>query len=230
MSLVLAGDGAGSGLDADLLGGLTSAAFALAGHNHDSAYPKIGGNPLLPLLTLGTTDFAPLEFKVNNSRVLRLEPTGASPNIIGGYNGNSVGNVGHGVVGATISGGGKAPSPNRVTEDFATIGGGLNNVSSNYAATVGGGSQNISGGGSSTVSGGLENTSSGGSSAVGGGYRNTSSGNYATVGGGIMNTSSGDYARVPGGCGTRPEATTALPPDAPPKPTMTVPLSGRTAP
>ena len=37
-------DGAGSGLDADLLDGQHAGAFAGSGHNHDAAYWKLGGN------------------------------------------------------------------------------------------------------------------------------------------------------------------------------------------
>jgi hypothetical protein len=43
LGLVLAGDGAGSGLDADLLDGQESAAFAAAGHDHDAAYVNATG-------------------------------------------------------------------------------------------------------------------------------------------------------------------------------------------
>jgi hypothetical protein len=52
---------------------------------------------------IGTTDNTPLEFRVNGRRALRLEPTTNSPNLIGGFEGNSVDGGG---VGNTIGGGG----------------------------------------------------------------------------------------------------------------------------
>src|SRR5436190_2069824 len=47
-----------------------------------------------------------------------------SPNLIGGFAGNSIGNL---VIGATISGGGQVGHVNAVTSDFGTIGGGQGN-------------------------------------------------------------------------------------------------------
>ena len=69
-------DGAGSGLDADLLDGQQASAFALASHDHDASYWKLSGNASTTPGTnfLGTTDNQALEFKVNGARVLRLEP------------------------------------------------------------------------------------------------------------------------------------------------------------
>ncbi len=155
---------------------------------------------------LGTTDNQPLELKVNGLRALRLEPTindvflSNIVNVIGGSPGNFVAS---GVVGATIGGGGtlgySGAGTNLVTADFGTIGGGLGNTSSHFAATVGGGVQNMSSGLTATVGGGEQNRSSGGSATVGGGVANTSSGERATVGGGQRNTSSGYASTVSGG-------------------------------
>ncbi len=122
--------------------------------------------------SLGTTDNQPLEFKVNNQRVLRLEPTAFGPNIIGGYSGNFVSN---GVVGATIAGGG------------LSIGGQVNQALNNLT-TVSGGADNIASGDTATVGGGLRNTASGGLAIVGGGLGNTASGDFATIPGGRNNT------------------------------------------
>lgn len=72
---------------------------------------------------LGTTDNQPLELRVNNIRVLRVEPGGLDdcPNIIAGSSTNSV--VGGAVLGATISGGGYGSNaPNKATS-FGTVGG-----------------------------------------------------------------------------------------------------------
>jgi hypothetical protein len=158
---------------------------------------------------LGTTDNAALEIRVHNARALRLEPNATSPNIIGGYSGNSVTS---GVVGATIGGGG-APGfliftyPNRVTDIYGTIGGGADNTAGNddadttnaSGATVGGGDHNTASGSYATVGGGWENTASGPYATVGGGYHNTASGIQATVAGGYWNTASGSAATVGGG-------------------------------
>ncbi|MCB0573983.1 MAG: hypothetical protein KDC61_05390, partial [Saprospiraceae bacterium] len=62
---------------------------------------------------IGTTDNVALDFRVNNARGLRLEyaeevdplfGTTVAPNLIGGFSGNT---VAAGVIGATISGGGR---------------------------------------------------------------------------------------------------------------------------
>src|SRR5213594_3291334 len=87
---------------------------------------------------LGTTDTNALELKVNNARVLRLEP-GFSPNLIGGHSDNF---VPLGIAGVTISGGGQGGSPNQATNDFATIGGGFGNLAGAWTSTIGGGSEN----------------------------------------------------------------------------------------
>lgn len=115
---------------------------------------------------LGTTDGVALDFRVNNTRALRLEPNATSPNIIGGYWGNSVTG---GVFGATIGGGGANLNTNRVTDEYSTIGGGYNNQAGNNAGT----------------------TNDMPYATVGGGDSNTASSAYSTVGGGQINTASG---------------------------------------
>jgi len=159
---------------------------------------------------LGTTDNVALDIRVNNLRVMRYEPNATSPNVIGGFSGNT---VTAGVIGATIAGGGQTddglgdPDNNRVTDDYGTIGGGRGNQTGDDAgtttdqpsATIGGGSFNTASGLSSTVSGGQSNTASGVHSTVGGGFLNTASGNPSTVGGGQLNTASGVHSTVGGG-------------------------------
>lgn len=156
---------------------------------------------------LGTTDAVALELRVNNQRALRLEPNATSPNVIGGFSGNS---LTAGVVGGTISGGGAMSDPplsNRVTDDYGSIGGGGNNQAGDNAgttgdrpsATVGGGWNNTASGRESTVSGGQDNTASGNRATVGGGWNNTANGEYATIGGGSSNTTSDARATVGGG-------------------------------
>ncbi len=153
---------------------------------------------------------------------LRTQQNATSPNIIGGYSGNSVTS---GVVGATIGGGGSlifTSKPNRVTDSFGTIGGGEDNRAGNnndlttdaaYAtvgggegnlanaiyASVGGGKSNIASNARATVGGGSQNVANGSDATVGGGQSNTASGVYATIGGGWDNTASGPYATVSGG-------------------------------
>jgi len=144
-----------------------------------------------------------------------------SPNLIGGYFGNS---VIPGALGATISGGGNFPDPNRIFDHygtigggarnragkddgditaqwFATVGGGLENVASSNGATVGGGSLNAANATLSTVGGGESNTASATSSTVGGGFNNTASGLRSTIGGGETNRASSSYSTVGGGVG-----------------------------
>ncbi len=92
-----------------------------------------------------------------------------SPNIIGGYSGNT---VGAGVVGATIAGGGASTFVNSVS------------VTGNYA-TVSGGRLNTAGGPGATVGGGTGNTASSSYATIGGGSDNLANGPYATVPGGF---------------------------------------------
>ena len=147
---------------------------------------------------LGTTDNQALEVRVNGSRALLIQPNGLNdgPNLIGGYNGNS---VSAGVAGATIGGGGAIGGINSVTSSYGTVGGGRVNTAGENFATVSGGYGNTASNQSAAVSGGTYNTASGGNAAVGGGYQNAASGGYSTVGGGYGNTASGAYAAVPGG-------------------------------
>ncbi|MCB0316503.1 MAG: hypothetical protein KDH84_25170, partial [Calditrichaeota bacterium] len=102
---------------------------------------------------LGTTDEVALELRVNNKRVLRIEPAGGGsikPNIIGGSPSNS---VSAGVVGATIGGGGDSSFPNQVTAGGGTVSGGRRNTASGLFATVPGGQQNTAGGSFSFAAG-----------------------------------------------------------------------------
>jgi hypothetical protein len=170
---------------------------------------KLSGNSGTSPATnfLGTTDLQPLEFRVNNSRVLRLEPNTNGPNAIGGYAGNFVDPNSYG---ATIGGGGATPV-NGGTNTILGIGGystiaggvgnicGASNVSMGYA-TIGGGTKNLAGNISTTVGGGSQNSALGFYSTVAGGWVNTASGTFATtVSGGRGNIASGDYSTIAGG-------------------------------
>jgi hypothetical protein len=127
---------------------------------------------------LGTTDNVALELHVNGARGLRLEPDITSPNLIGGYSGNS---VSAGVAGATVGGGGYGTAPNRVTDNYGTVGGGASNRAGDDA-------------------GGTDDTEY---ATVGGGFNNVASGTAATIGGGVSNQAGGDYAAVSGGSSNR---------------------------
>jgi hypothetical protein len=145
---------------------------------------------------LGTTTNKALELDVNGARALRLEPNPTSPNVIGGYSGNSVTG---GAYGATIGGGGAGGGVNEVTRNYGTVGGGVSNSASGDGTFVGGGYLNTASGGYATVGGGQSNSASNMQATVGGGYSNSASGWYTTVGGGWTNTASGAVATVGGG-------------------------------
>jgi hypothetical protein len=163
---------------------------------------------------IGTTDAQPLELRVNNTRVWRLELAGASlsPNSVGGSAQNSAAS---GTQGATISGGGRAsPNQNLVYDSFGTIGGGERNragtndgnVNMSTYATVGGGQANIAAAASATVGGGTENSATGNESTIAGGLVNSAAGTRATVAGGGSNSASALAATVGGGDGNQSSA------------------------
>ena len=101
---------------------LTAAPYALYAADAGSTWSLTGDAGTTPGTNyLGTSDNVALEIKVNATRVLRFEPNANSPNLIGGYSGNWLTS---GVSAATIAGGGFSGFPNRVTDDFGTVGGG----------------------------------------------------------------------------------------------------------
>jgi len=128
---------------------------------------------------LGTTNVNPLTLKVNNTVGWRLLKSTGTPNVVGGYSGNTV----SAIEGAMIGGGGFGVNPNKVTGAFGTVAGGVKNSAGDRAA----------------IAGGSSNTASGIRSAIGGGYANLASGQYATVGGGSYNGAKADYTTVSGG-------------------------------
>jgi hypothetical protein len=190
-----------------------------------------GGNAFGAPTVIGTIDNQPLDVRVNNSRVMRFEPGGTSPNVIGGLPTNLVGG---GVSGATIAGGGGTTAfggpflVNFVSDDFgtvgggywngagddagstsdaraATVGGGYRNRARGLHSTIGGGENNIAEGEAATIAGGSENFVDAligdGFSTVGGGQSNTAGSSYSTVAGGVSNTASGPKSTVGGGEG-----------------------------
>jgi len=176
-------------LNSDLLDGLDGTAFWKTTGN-------AGTNPASNFL--GTTDNKAFEVHVNSQRALRVEPTGTSPNLIGGFatNGNTSGS---GAFGLTIAGGGRMSLANVASDNFDTISGGFANLAGDLgpsptsaaAATVGGGQSNVATAPQATVGGGEANTANADHATVSGGLQNTASGQFATVAGGTQNTASG---------------------------------------
>jgi trimeric autotransporter adhesin len=149
---------------------------------------------------LGTLDHQPVELWVNNWRAMRWEPggSGPSPNLLGGYSENMASN---GVIGATISGGGGRTflflnGPNRVGQNFATVGGGRGNTAGGSLSVVAGGDNNVAAGDGAAVLGGAYNQAAG-LGALGGGSNNTANA-YGFVGGGHDNTA-GYASAIAGG-------------------------------
>jgi hypothetical protein len=137
---------------------------------------------------------------------LWTQQNATSPNLIGGYSGNTIAD---GLAGVTIGGGGQKFHPNTVQASGGTVAGGWRNTINSDAATaaIGGGTGNtisgwswdatIGGGNSNIISGTLANQAT-----IGGGNGNVISGtdaSYATVSGGVGNTVSGMVATIGGG-------------------------------
>src|ERR1035437_9279037 len=151
-------------------------AAALNGLNATNFWQTGGNSGTTPgTHFVGTTDNQALEFKVNGSRALRLEPNATSPNVIGGYSGNY---LAAGLAGATISGGGWNGNTNSIFADYSAIGGGYQNTIQTGAPL-----STIGGGGGNTIQTGAND------STIGGGYVNTiqTSAILSTIGGGYVN-------------------------------------------
>jgi hypothetical protein len=125
---------------------------------------------------------------------------GKAMNIIAGASNNKITSG----FGGTIAGGGgiaddSGPfaSPNEVTGDYGTIGGGNRNRASRYA-TVAGGERNDALGTNSAILGGLANVASAFGATVGGGVANFATGSSATIPGGSSNSASGDNSFAAG--------------------------------
>ena len=162
--------------------GTALSAWGLGGNAGTTAGPNF----------LGTTDNQPVEFHVNGTRALRLEPTGSAyPNVIGGGPSNFASNN---VTGVFVGGGVNNIAGNQQT----VVGGGYQNHAFGYISTIAGGAYNTGTGSEATVGGGAYNTA-GLYGTVAGGDDNTASGLYSTIGGGQENVASGDYSFIGGG-------------------------------
>ncbi len=174
-----------------------------------------GTNPATDFV--GTSDDQALVIGANGQPVARFEavplidPADFTANIRMGSPGNV---LEPGVRGATISGGGVPATvsgsfvnPNRVTDDFGTIGGGQANVAGNDDgitgnhpwATVGGGVDNFAGREASTVGGGKTNFVLGVNGTVAGGFDNFVTDKGATIGGGEQNRAPALTSTISGG-------------------------------
>jgi hypothetical protein len=153
---------------------------------------------------IGTLDARALELRVNNARILKLEPTTDTPNFLGGFSGN---NAQSNLAGVTISGGGTAigDQPNVAVNNarYSTISGGYSNVVAAYGARIGGGSTHRASGSFSSIDGGQFHVASGNYTAIGGGYNNTANGETSAIGGGLRNGATNDYAAIAGGADNR---------------------------
>jgi hypothetical protein len=171
---VTAGSGLSGGGDVDL-GGATSLALDTTQANTWTGLQMFQGEIVLfeaadPTQTVVLTSVAHAgEIAVDANRALRLESTGASPNVILGSVGNSVDSPN---IGAAIGGGGNSVYPNTVSASYCTIGGGTRN----QCGTGGNG-------GNSTVGGGYGNSATGQSSTVPGGYGNLAGGDFSFAAG-----------------------------------------------
>ncbi|MBI3867456.1 MAG: hypothetical protein HY299_02910 [Verrucomicrobia bacterium] len=157
---------------------------------------------------LGTIDNMPVRVKVNGDTGLRVEPSGGTPNIVGGFQGNRVSGEG-----GAVAGGGNSPYTNRVTDSYGFVGGGLGNLAGSGAVVAGGsenqapypgtavlgGAQNQSIANYSAVGGGLRNTNLSLGGVIGGGYSNLTQITFSTVGGGLNNAATNGASTVGGG-------------------------------
>ena len=180
--------------------GLSGTTFSLNLVQTDARYWTTTGNAGTTPGThfLGTTDDRALVFKVNNQTALRLEPTFASPNIIGGHAANVVTSISDG---SAVLSGGTATDPNCVNGARSVLVGGHGNTNASAFSFLGGGAGNalIQANNSVLVGGSLNRVSDGTHGFLGGGEQNNLSGVYATVGGGRFNTNAGDSTTMGGG-------------------------------
>ncbi len=195
--------GAGSGLNADLLDGFHSTAFASVGHAHDARYaPSVHDH--------NDTYYDKAYVNALEARIAALEDllqhfsrngneiivTGANLNILSGSGAtdaipNGLGNL---VVGYNELRGDL--TDDRTGSHNLVVGSGLSH--SSYGGIVAGSYNTISGRFAS-VTGGEFNEASGDFASVTSGYYNTASGSYASVSGGGDNTAAGTKSSVSGG-------------------------------
>jgi len=145
---------------------------------------------------IGTTDNVGLVIGVNGTGALRIYPHQQSPNLIGGYSGNTFSNT---LYGQTIAGGGSFFYENRTMREYGTVGGGRKNHSDGYGSTIAGGIDNGATNDYGVVAGGLNNQATGSAAGIGGGFYNVAAGYVSYVGGGDLNWAMTQNATLGGG-------------------------------
>ncbi len=118
---------------------------------------------------------------------LNVLANATSPNMVGGFGGNSVPS---GAVGATIAGGGESRPDGGLCPPFPAPCRANNSVVQSFG-TVGGGEDNQAGDGAGAVA-------SRSFATVGGGHSNTASGQYSTIPGGYQNAAAGMFSFAAG--------------------------------
>jgi Chaperone of endosialidase len=148
-----------------------------------------------------------------NGDGLRVDTNQISPSMIGGSSANATLST---VRGATIAGGGAAAGtdpdyggegPNRATDHYGFVGGGVSNragndntdISDAGFATVVGGRGNVASGALSSILGGFDNAANGYIGTIAGGEGNRVSDAWSFVGGGRFNLASGIQSVIAGG-------------------------------
>jgi hypothetical protein len=212
VAAILAADGAGSGLNADLLDGQHASAFAASSHDHSALYyTKAEVNALVSDLQAQIAALQSLlqgltrsggDFIFTNANLYIQSGSGATNGVV-----NGKGNLIIGYNELRESGNVRTGSHNLIVgtrHNFSSYGGmviGYSNTISGYYSSVSGGTSNTANGMHSSVSGGLSNNASGEYSAVSGGANNNASFYYSSVSGGNFNTASASASSVSGGYG-----------------------------
>ena len=156
---ILDDDGAGSGLDSDLLDGNHAAAFAAASHTHDPRTGLVGTNGVI-------ADSANGDARGNDAVDLQTNRS-SSTQVASGAN-------------SVVAGG----SGNTSSGSGAVVAGGSNNTSQGADSFVGSGQNNVASGNYATIGGGDGNATNNPSATVGGGASNAADGTYSTIPGG----------------------------------------------
>jgi hypothetical protein len=215
VSAVLAADGSGSGLDADLLDGNEAVYFATA-TAMSSLQSQLSAlqsrvEQLESLLVNVTRSGDDLYFDGMNVHIRNADGATATANELGnlivGYNENTVSATRTGshnlVVGInheyTSYGGLLGGVENTVSGAWASASGGHGNIASGDYTSVTGGRYNTTGGDYASVTGGRNNAAGGEYSSVSGGALNTASSSDSSISGGQYNTASGSASSVSGG-------------------------------
>ncbi len=199
---------------------ITATPYALYAQASGGTWSLTGNSgTIAPGNFVGTTDYQPLHFRVNNEVGLRMVPFSGTVSLVAGDSMNFAAAAAAGVV---IAGGGDALSNQEAYGHFSTIGGGLNNrvgfpgqlpnlglgmtvagghnnVVLDAGGTIGGGESNRTMGWSATVGGGSNNSAMQTAATVGGGAYNEATGWRSVVAGGFDNEASGEFSAVPGG-------------------------------